>query len=68
MNNEANLQELRKLIKEVMFSVSKRDALKAAFNFAKQASGSVKDKEHWISCAESSFRNFESRVKTITKK
>ena len=36
--------------------------LAEAIGYAKEASGAVKDKEHWISCMEGSWYVFESGI------
>lgn len=38
--------------------------LSEAATYAKEASGQVTNKEHWISCMESSWYVFESHIKT----
>ena len=37
--------------------------LKETINYAKSASGQVKDKEHWVSCMESAWYVFEAEVR-----
>ena len=45
-----------------------RTKLSEAINYAKQASGQVKDKEHWVSCMKDAWNSFEREVKVYGPK
>lgn len=84
---KSQIKELRKLIEEVIYSHTKKDAkaplellkykaslfdgkidpylfgkLRDAINYAKQASGKVQDKDHWISNVNNSWYYFEAHI------
>lgn len=84
----SKINELRRLVDEVMYAPTKKDAqyplgclefassgvkgtidpylsgkLGEVIAFAKQASGRVNNKQHWISCVEQCWYVFENGVK-----
>ena len=86
--DDNTLKELRKLVDEVVYASTKKDAqsplrrlefeasmlrgvtdpylsgkLGEVINYAKEASGRVKNKQHWISCVEQSWYVFENGLK-----
>lgn len=83
--DEGKLKEIRRLVDEVMYASTKKEAqnstrrleflasgvrgtiggylsgkLSEVVIYAKEASGRVKNKEHWISCVEQSWYVFEN--------
>ena len=89
--NIEDIDEIKKLIHELINAYSKNDAqryvsrlefiksinkynispysfekLSQAINYAKQASGQVKNKEHWANNSEQSFYLFEREVRRDT--
>jgi hypothetical protein len=86
--DDNTLKDLRKLVDEIIYASTKKDAqypsrclefkasmlngtidpylsgkLGEVIGYAKEASGGVRNKQHWISCVEQSWYVFENGIK-----